>query len=99
MKFALMQQQHSLGFTLRGRIPLIIEACRKLNVDGVLDRFHVGCRSVTADALIIEEAVKKELGIPVLVMEWENFDPRVYNHEQFKSTLEAFKAVMMRSSA
>ena len=99
MKFALMQQQNSLGFTLRGRIPLIIEACRKLNVDGVLDRFHVGCRSVTADALIIEEAVKKELGIPVLVMEWENFDPRVYNHEQFKSMLEAFKAVMMRSSA
>jgi hypothetical protein len=49
--------------------------------------------------LIIEEAVKKELGLPVLVMEWENFDPRVYNHEQFRSRLEVFKAMMRKNSA
>jgi benzoyl-CoA reductase/2-hydroxyglutaryl-CoA dehydratase subunit BcrC/BadD/HgdB len=94
MMFGLDSQQFSLGFSLSGRIPLIIEGCRKLKVDGVLDRYHAGCRSVVADALIIEEAVQKELGIPVLVLEWENFDPRVYNHEQFKSRFEAFKAMM-----
>jgi benzoyl-CoA reductase/2-hydroxyglutaryl-CoA dehydratase subunit BcrC/BadD/HgdB len=63
-------------------------------VDGVLDRYHVGCRAVVGDALIIEQAIQKELGIPVLVLEWENFDPRVYNHEQFKSRFEAFKTMM-----
>jgi benzoyl-CoA reductase/2-hydroxyglutaryl-CoA dehydratase subunit BcrC/BadD/HgdB len=98
LRFALGMQQQTLGLTLRGRISLIIEGCKKLHVDGVLDRFHVGCRSVAADALIIEEAVKKELGIPVLVMEWENFDPRAYNHEQFKSRFEVFKTMMTKKA-
>jgi benzoyl-CoA reductase/2-hydroxyglutaryl-CoA dehydratase subunit BcrC/BadD/HgdB len=96
VKFGLSTQQHSLGMEIRGRIPLIIEGCKKLNIAGVLDRFHVGCRSVAADALIIEEAVRKELGIPVLLLEWENFDPRVYNHEQYKNKLEVFKAMMVK---
>jgi benzoyl-CoA reductase/2-hydroxyglutaryl-CoA dehydratase subunit BcrC/BadD/HgdB len=99
MKFGLELEQAPLDLTLTGRIPYIIDICKKLNVDGVLDRYHVGCRSVTADALVIQEAVKKELGIPVLVMEWENFDPRAYNHEQFKRRLEIFKTIMTQSSA
>ena len=99
MRFGLQLEQAPLDLTLTGRIPFIIEQCKKLNVDGVLDRYHAGCRSVVADALIIEEAVKKELGLPVLVMEWENFDPRVYNHEQFRSRLEVFKAMMRKNSA
>jgi benzoyl-CoA reductase/2-hydroxyglutaryl-CoA dehydratase subunit BcrC/BadD/HgdB len=73
---------------------MIMEECRRLNVAGVLDRFHAGCRSVAGDAIIFEKAIKKELGIPVLLMEWENFDPRAYNHEQFKSRLEVFKTML-----
>ena len=92
-------QQHSLGFTLRGRIPLIIEGCKRLRIDGVLDRFHAGCRAVAADALIIEEAVKKELGIPVLVLDWENFDPRIYDHKGYMRRLEIFKTMMTNKSA
>jgi benzoyl-CoA reductase/2-hydroxyglutaryl-CoA dehydratase subunit BcrC/BadD/HgdB len=98
IRFGLGSQQHSLGFTLRGRIPLILEGCKKLPVDGVLDRYHVGCRSVAGDAMIIENAVKKELGIPVLLLEWENFDPRVYNHDEYRRRLDVFKAMMTRKS-
>lgn len=98
MKFGLQLEQAPLDLTITGRIPFIIEQCKKLNIDGVLDRYHVGCRSVVADALIIKEAVKKELGLPVLVMEWENFDPRAYNHEQFKRRLEVFLTMMIKSS-
>ena len=99
VRVGLGSQQHTLGFTLTGRIPLIVEGCKKLKINGVFDRFHVGCRSVVADALIIEEAVKNELGIPVLVLEWENFDPRVYNQEEYKRRLEVFKAMMAGGSA
>jgi len=93
--FGLGSQQFTLGLTLLGRIPLIIEACKNLKIEGVLDRYHAGCRTTVADALIIEDAVKKELGIPVLVLEWESFDPRVYNHEQFKNKFEVFKTMML----
>jgi benzoyl-CoA reductase/2-hydroxyglutaryl-CoA dehydratase subunit BcrC/BadD/HgdB len=85
----------SLSTVLARRIPLIIEGCKKLKVDGLLDRFHVGCRAIAADPILIKDAVEKELGIPVMSLEWENFDPRAYNHEEFKRRLEVFKAMML----
>jgi benzoyl-CoA reductase/2-hydroxyglutaryl-CoA dehydratase subunit BcrC/BadD/HgdB len=84
----------SMAQPLAPRVKLIIEACRKWHIDGVLDHFHVGCRGLAADALLIQEAVTKELGIPVLALEWENFDPRVFNHGQFKTRLETFRAMI-----
>jgi benzoyl-CoA reductase/2-hydroxyglutaryl-CoA dehydratase subunit BcrC/BadD/HgdB len=99
MKFGLQLEQAPLDLTIAGRIPSIIEQCKNFHIDGVLDRYHVGCRTVVADALIISEAIKKELGLPVLVMEWENFDPRAYNHVQFKRRLEVFKSMMAKSSS
>jgi hypothetical protein len=82
----------SAGFTRN--IPKQIEVCKRMNIDGVLDRYHVGCRAVAGDALVIESAIKKELGIPVLLLEWENFDPRVYKHEEYRRRLEVFKTMM-----
>jgi benzoyl-CoA reductase/2-hydroxyglutaryl-CoA dehydratase subunit BcrC/BadD/HgdB len=91
--------QNSLNTSLPRRIPLLIEGCKSFNVDGVLNRYHMGCRSVAGDALVIQNAVKKELGIPVLLLEWENFDPRVYDHEEYRRRLEVFKAMMTKKSA
>lgn len=87
----------SMGTSLARRIPLIIEGCRQLKVEGVLDKYHVGCRTVAGDALIIEQVVKKELGIPVLALEWESFDPRVHNEILFKKKLEIFKNMMLNN--
>jgi len=86
----------SAGLTIK--IPMQIETCKRMNIDGVLDRYHVGCRAVTGDALVIQNAVEKELGIPVLLLEWENFDPRVYNHEEYRRRLEVFKTMMTQKS-
>lgn len=88
--------QMSIFTTLSRRIPLLIEGCKILKVDGVLDRYHAGCRTYVGDAVMIKDAVEKELGIPVLLLEWENFDPRVYNHEQYKRRLEVFKSMMVK---
>jgi benzoyl-CoA reductase/2-hydroxyglutaryl-CoA dehydratase subunit BcrC/BadD/HgdB len=91
--------QISLNTSLPRRIPLLIDGCKRLNVAGVLDRFHVGCRSVAADAPLIKHAIEKELGIPVLLLEWENFDPRVHNHEQYKQRLEVFKMMLAKRAS
>jgi benzoyl-CoA reductase/2-hydroxyglutaryl-CoA dehydratase subunit BcrC/BadD/HgdB len=88
-------QHGAMGFTVGKRISMIIEGCKRLKIDGVLDRFHVGCRAVAGDALLVENAIKKELGIPVMLLEWENFDPRVFKPEEYKRRLEAFKAMML----
>jgi hypothetical protein len=86
--------QGSLATSLARRVRLIIEGCKRLKIDGLLNRYHVGCRAVAGDPFIIGDAVGKELDIPVLTLEWENFDPRVYNHEQYKRRLELFKEML-----
>jgi benzoyl-CoA reductase/2-hydroxyglutaryl-CoA dehydratase subunit BcrC/BadD/HgdB len=95
---ALSRQRTSNNQNLRQRNRMIIEECKRLNVDGVLDRYHIGCRALAGDALLLEEAVKKELGIPVLLMEWENFDPRMYKQGGFERRLDVFKSMMTRKS-
>jgi len=84
----------SMALPLAARVKVILEGCKRWNIDGVLDHFHVGCRGVAADALVIQDAVARELGIPVLAFEWENFDPRVFNYEQFRTKLEVFRSMM-----
>jgi benzoyl-CoA reductase/2-hydroxyglutaryl-CoA dehydratase subunit BcrC/BadD/HgdB len=84
----------SMYQTPKARIPALVGYCKRLKIDGVLARYHAGCRSAALDAMIIRSAIKKELDIPVLVMDWENFDPRVYNHEQYKRKFETFKLMM-----
>jgi benzoyl-CoA reductase/2-hydroxyglutaryl-CoA dehydratase subunit BcrC/BadD/HgdB len=76
------------------RVGLITEACKRWHIDGVLDHYHVGCRTVAGDALIIHEALARELGIPVLLLEWENFDPRVFHYEEYRARLEMFKSMI-----
>jgi benzoyl-CoA reductase/2-hydroxyglutaryl-CoA dehydratase subunit BcrC/BadD/HgdB len=88
-----------MGAGLRGKIPAFVEGCKRMNIDGLLDRFHAGCRMTVADAIIIKDAVEKEAGIPVLLLEWENFDPRVYDHAQYKWQLEVFKTMLIERSA
>ena len=99
LNLCLVFQHGMMSMPVGKRISLIIDGCKKLKIDGVLDRYHVGCRSVAADALLIEKVVKKELGIPVMTLEWENFDPRVFRPEEYKRQLEGFKAMMLSSAA
>jgi benzoyl-CoA reductase/2-hydroxyglutaryl-CoA dehydratase subunit BcrC/BadD/HgdB len=96
-RIALASLQGDLSHSSQRRLSLLVEGCKRLNVDGVLDRFHVGCRAVVGDAYIINDALSKEIGIPILLLEWENFDPRVYNREQYTWTFEMFKTILNNS--
>ncbi len=89
--------QHLHGsFTqpLGGRVAIVLDMCRQLRVDGVLNHYHLGCRYVVGDGMILRNEILKQLGIPVLMVEWDNFDPRSYNHEQYEAKLETFKSMM-----
>jgi benzoyl-CoA reductase/2-hydroxyglutaryl-CoA dehydratase subunit BcrC/BadD/HgdB len=86
--------QNSLHQSLSARTAIIIEACKRLKVDGVLAKYHVGCRTTVGDALIIKDAIARELGIPVLLLGFEGFDPRDYNEKQYKRKIESFQSVL-----
>ena len=77
--------------SLDRRIDMIAKGCKRLNMNGVLDHYHVGCRTVTGDAFFIKEAVAREPGIPALLQLRDDFDGRLHDHEQFKRSLKVFK--------
>jgi benzoyl-CoA reductase/2-hydroxyglutaryl-CoA dehydratase subunit BcrC/BadD/HgdB len=82
------------GQCLGGRAVIILDACRRLSIDGVIDHYHVGCRYMAADTFALRETITRELGIPVLAFEWDNFDPRSYNEQELVGKLETFQGMM-----
>jgi hypothetical protein len=95
---AIVQHLHG-SFTqpLGGRIAIVLDMCRQLQVDGVLNHYHLGCRYVAGDSLLLKDAILRELGIPVLMVEWDNFDPRSYNEERYGAKLETFRGIIEAS--
>lgn len=90
----IMGVQSSLNQNIKVRCMIIVEACKRLNVEGILGKYHVGCRINVGDAMVIKDYITEQLGIPVLLLEWEGFDPRVMNEEHFKKQLDTFRDVM-----
>jgi benzoyl-CoA reductase/2-hydroxyglutaryl-CoA dehydratase subunit BcrC/BadD/HgdB len=88
--------QKPLFHVAGARASIIVEACKRLNVDGVLCRYHVGCRNVSADAMILRDEIDRQLHIPVLLLQWESFDPRIYNEAELRTQVQAFKEIMTK---
>ena len=84
---------------LGGRALVVLDACRRLGIDGVIDHYHTGCRYMAADTLALRQAITRELGIPVLAFEWDNFDPRCYNERELVGKLETFAGMMDAADA
>jgi hypothetical protein len=89
--------QSSLAQSLSGRIAIISEVCKRLKLDGILGRYHVGCRINIPDTFFMRDTIPRQLGIPVLLLEWEGFDPRFLNEEQYERRLGLFKDVLINS--
>lgn len=85
---------NSLHQSLSARVSTIIEACGSLKVDGVLNRYHVGCRIHIPDLNIMKGAITEQLGIPVLQLEWEGFDPRTCDEEFYRKQLDSFSNIL-----
>ena len=85
---------------LKARISTLEGACKRLNLDGILDRYHVACRIMAGDSIVFQNKLSKKLNLPVLLLDGDDFDPRTYsNEDQLKRNLEAFKAMMLTRRA
>jgi len=73
-----------------GREDALIAACKKYSVDAVFALPHFSCRPYGTDGYMIKDAVKRELGLPTLILEGDIFDSRVYTREQLRTRLESF---------
>jgi len=88
---------HPIVGNLSTRIPTLIKACKKYRIDGALLLLHYSCRPFATDALMVKDALKKELDIPVLVLEGDLYDPRYYTREQLRTRIESFAELVKAS--
>ncbi|MDD5703805.1 MAG: 2-hydroxyacyl-CoA dehydratase family protein [Dehalococcoidales bacterium] len=70
------------------------EYCQEWNVDGLIIAALVKCRFHNIYPRKAKEVIEKELGIPVLAIEFDNLDSREYSAEYFRSRVEPFAEML-----
>jgi len=91
--------QRSIEASVPMRIRAISGAVKRYHLDGVLNLFHYSCRYFAGDPLILKDAVEKETGVPVMVLESDLYDPRFYTAEQLRTRVEAFGEMLKAAKA
>ena len=80
--------------SLSGRIQDVIALYREWNLDGVLWFNHLPCKVIGTDSLMIKRALKKELQAPVIVLDGDMYDARLYNRQQIRTRVEGFAEML-----
>lgn len=91
-----------LGHTWHGkaetRVRNVLNQCREYKIDAVVHFNQWGCRQNNLSAKIMADRLEEELGIPTLIIEGDNTDPRNFNEAGFMAQLEEFvtMCIMMK---
>lgn len=72
----------------------LVHISREWNLDGAILNYQIGCRDISVGTLKSSELLKKELGIPSLVLESDLSDPRHVSVESIRSRVEAFAEIL-----
>jgi benzoyl-CoA reductase/2-hydroxyglutaryl-CoA dehydratase subunit BcrC/BadD/HgdB len=75
-------------------IPQLKDHCQEWNVDGMIMAALVRCRVFNIHPRKAREVIEKELGIPVLAIEFDNLDSREYTAEQLRTRVEPFAEML-----
>lgn len=70
------------------------ELCKIHNVDGVLWWYNYHCRFDGPIVGFAKKSIEKDLGIPVLDLEMDSFDPRTYSVGALRNRVEAFAELL-----
>jgi len=81
--------------SLTGRIHDIIKLYQEWNLDGILWFNHIPCKVIGTDSLMLKKALKKELQAPIIVLEGDMYDARLYNRQQIRTRVESFAEMLM----
>jgi benzoyl-CoA reductase/2-hydroxyglutaryl-CoA dehydratase subunit BcrC/BadD/HgdB len=71
-----------------------VEFFRDLNIDGVIYNYPVGCRDQCISPVKVREILTKELGIPVLLLEFDHVETRLYSAEVIMNRVEPFAEML-----
>ncbi|HEX2966621.1 MAG TPA: 2-hydroxyacyl-CoA dehydratase family protein [Syntrophorhabdaceae bacterium] len=76
-----------------------VELFKDLGVDGLILNYPVGCRDQCVGPMKVQEIVRKEMGIPSLVIEFDHTESRVYTADVIGSRVEPFAEMLKEIKA
>ena len=76
-----------------------VEFFKDLNLDGVIYNYPVGCRDQCISPMKVRDTLTKEFGIPVLLLEFDHVETRLYSLETIMSRVEPFAEMLKKKKA
>jgi benzoyl-CoA reductase/2-hydroxyglutaryl-CoA dehydratase subunit BcrC/BadD/HgdB len=76
-----------------------VEFFGDLNIDGVIYNYPVGCRDQCISPMKVRDVLTRELGIPVLLLEFDHVETRLYSAESIINRVEPFAEMLKEIKA
>ncbi len=71
-----------------------VELFKDLDLDGLILNYPVGCRDQCVGPMKVQEIVRKELGIPSLLIDFDHVETRLYTADVIGSRVEPFAEML-----
>ena len=85
--------------TASGNIWYDVECCKACNVDGAIAVYPFSCRAYANNPLMVAKAIKEELGIPAITLEYGGYDCRDYPAGALRTRVETFAELLRMRKA
>jgi benzoyl-CoA reductase/2-hydroxyglutaryl-CoA dehydratase subunit BcrC/BadD/HgdB len=85
------------SYNLEKRIDYFKQAVADYKIDGVILHENMSCRPSSTGMMDLKEALQRECGIPVLILQCDMNDPRAYADGPIKTRIEGFVELMERN--
>ena len=95
-KMLLMPMTRECGGPWEQYLDASIDLCRRSQADCAIFAGHVACKGNWAIIKLVKDKITEELGIPVMVIELDLFDPRVLSSEALMNRFDDFFKLVLR---
>ena len=81
------------------KIDEAVRTVREYRIDGVIGLNKRGCRNLPAALRLVKDAVHRETGRPMAILDLDGIDSREYNDSQVKATIDSFMETLVQRKA
>ncbi|HPA71073.1 MAG TPA: 2-hydroxyacyl-CoA dehydratase family protein [Spirochaetota bacterium] len=87
------------SYNLEKRIDYFKKVVADYRLDGVILHENMSCRPSSTGMMDLKEAIQRDCGIPVLILQCDMNDPRAYSEGPIKTRVEGFIELMEQNRA
>jgi benzoyl-CoA reductase/2-hydroxyglutaryl-CoA dehydratase subunit BcrC/BadD/HgdB len=88
--FAKMLLQFPYNYNLESRIKYFEQVIDEYKIDGVILHDNMSCRPSCTGMIDLKNAIQKDKGIPVIILDCDQNDPRAFSESPMENRIESF---------